>query len=155
MARRKQKKTRRRDKAISLSGLAESLMLANVGTQAAFNLNAWDWITDGWTTGTAGRATGSGQVSLHELIYGNFSKAGSLGFTPAGGSYQGAGTTYAMTQSAGDIAMQNLKANWAPALIQTFAIPVGFKLGRKALSRPIRMGNKLLKQIGLRGQVKI
>jgi hypothetical protein len=134
-------------------------MLANVGTKAAFNLSAWDFISDGWSAGTSGRATGAGQVSLHELIYGNFSKAGSFGYTaPTGGSgtYHAAGSTYAMTQqSTADIAIANIKANWAPALVQTFVIPFSFKFGRKAFSRPIRMGNKLLKQVGLRGQVKI
>jgi len=155
MARKKAKKPRRTDKAISLTGVAEAIMLANVGTRAAFNLSAWDWATDGWTATTAGRASGSGEISLHELIYGNFSKAGSLGFTPVGGSYVGGGSSYAVTQTAGDIAMANLKANWAPALLQTFAIPIGFKIGRKALRRPIAMGNKMLKNIGMRGQVKI
>ena len=159
MPRRKNKKTRTRDRAISLTGVAEALMLANVGTKAAFNLSAWDFISDGWTTNTTGRAMGAGQVSLHELIYGNFSQAGSLGYTaPTGGSgtYHLPGSTFAVAnQTPGAIAIENIKANWAPALIQTFVIPASFKFGRKAFSRPIRMGNKLLKQVGLRGQVKI
>ena len=154
MARLKQKKTRRRDKAVSLTGVAEALMLANVGTQAAFNLNAWDFVSDGWSTATAGRAGGAGQISLHELIYGNFATAGSLG-TVSAGTYQSAGSSYAITQSSGDVVWQNIQNNWMPALVKSVAIPVVFKASRKALSRPIRMGNKLLKQIGLRGQVKI
>jgi len=158
MPRKKKKTARRKDRAVSLTGVAEAIMLANVGTQAAFNLNAWDFISDGWTTASAGRASGPGQISLHELIYGNFSVAGSLGYTaPTGGSgtYHLPGSTYAMTQTPGDIVWQNVQNNWMPALVKSIAIPVVFKTSRRALSRPIRMGNKLLKQIGLRGQVKI
>jgi hypothetical protein len=150
----KKKTSRKRDRAVSLTGVAEAIMLANVGTQMAFSMNAWDWISDGWTSTTAGRAGGAGQISLHELIYGNFSTAGSLGVTLPSG-YQAGGSSYAMTQSSGDVVWQNIQSNWMPALVKSIAIPAGFKIGRRALSRPIRMGNKLLKQIGLRGQVKI
>ena len=155
MAQKKKPPKRRKDSAVSLSGVAEAIMLANQATQAAFNLSAWDWVSDGWTSSTAGRATGSGEISLHELIYGNFSKSGSLGYTPVGGSYVGANTNYTVTQTPGAIAMANLQNNWAPALVKMTLIPVGFKIGRKTLKAPIRMGNKLLKQMGLRGSVKI
>jgi len=127
-------------------------MLANVGTKAAFNLSAWDFISDGWTSTTAGRATGSGQVSLHELIYGNFVNPPPITMQ-GGSSYVGPAALASQTNA--DIVMQNIQANWGPALLQTFIIPASFKFGRKAFSRPIRMGNKLLKQMGLRGQVKI
>ncbi len=149
---RKKKKTRTRDRAVSLTGVAEALMLANVGTQAAFNLSAWDFISDGWSTATAGRATGSGQVSLHELIYGNFSSPPPI--TMQGGSTYQPPVALATSTNA-DVVWQNIQNNWMPALIKSTLIPVGFKVGRRTFSRPIRMGNKLLKQIGLRGQVKI
>ena len=150
MARRKSKKPRRRDKAISLTGVAEAIMLANVGTQAAFNLSAWDFVSDGWTTATQGRASGLGEISLWEMIYGNKATTQTV-YLPG----QGATTQSITPGSNADVVMANIKANWAPALVQTFVIPFSFKFGRKAFSRPIRMGNKLLKQVGLRGQVKI
>lgn len=151
---RKKKKTRRRDTAVSLTNLAEAVMLANVGTQAAFNLSAWDFISDGWTTNTSGRAYGPGQISLHELIYGNYAASGLP--IVAGGTYgQQIGGTSLQTTSNADVVMSNLQNNWGPALVKSILIPVGFKVGRRALSRPIRMGNKLLKQAGLRSVVKI
>ena len=150
MARKKNSKTpRRRNTAVSLTGVAEAVMLANVGTQAAFNLSAWEFVTDGWQAGSSS-ATATGQLSLYEMIYGNKSKQISIGY--------GGGTTTTTTLTAGsnaDIVMENLKNNWLPAAISSVAIPVGFRVGRKLLRRPITMGNKLLKQAGLRGMVKI
>ena len=151
MARRKKAKApRRRDKAISITGMAEAVMLANVGTQAAFNLSAYDFMADGWTSGTAGKATGLGQISLHELIYGNATKTVSIGY--GGGST----TTTSLTGTSNmDIVVSNLQANWVPALIQSVAIPVGFRIGKRVLRKPIAMGNKALKEAGIRSMVKI
>ena len=87
MARKKNKKSRRRDSAVSITGLAEAVMLANVGTQGAFGLSAWNFLSDGWTSGTTGRAYGAGQLSLHELVYGNYGQTGAVAL--AGGSYAG------------------------------------------------------------------
>jgi len=151
MARRKKAKApRRRDKAISITGLAEAVMLANVGTQAAFNLSAYDWIADGWTAGTSGSATGLGQLSLHELVYGNKSKTVSIGY--AGG---GSTTTSISGTSNMDVVVSNLQANWMPALIQSVAIQIGFRIGKRVLRKPITMGNKALKAAGIRSMVKI
>lgn len=155
MARRKSKPKRRRDTALSLTGTAEAIMLANVGTRAAFNLSAWDWVTDGWTAASSGSATGAGQLSLHEMIYGNQSYITPFTiYTPGGQPTSGGGLTSVTTPNM-DIVVENIKQNWAPALIQSVAIPVGFRVGKKLLRRPIAMGNKLLKQAGLRSMVKI
>lgn len=146
---RKKKKTRRRDNAVSITGLAEALMIANVGTKAAFNLSAKDWLLDGWGTGSSA-ATSYGQISLYEMIYGNTVKMAAL--PSAGGSGY---TTGLSTQSNLDVITANLQANWMPAVAQSIAIPVGWRVGKRLLRRPIAMGNKLLKQAGLRGMVKI
>ena len=143
---RKKKKTRRRDTAVSLTNLAEAVMLANVGTKAAFNLSAWDFVTDGWGQGSSS-ATAYGQLSLYEMIYGN-----TVSLTlPSGGGYQ----TGLSTTSNTDVVWSNIQNNWGPALMQSIAIPVGFRVGKRLLRRPISMGNKLLKQAGLRSMVKI
>jgi len=149
---RKKNKPVKRDKAVSITGLAEAVMLANVGTQAVFNLSAYDFITDGWTTATQGKAYGSGQLSLHEMIYSNFSQAPTLSLA-SGQSYSSAPS--ASTTSNLDIITSNIQQNWMPALVKSVAIPVGFKVGKKFLRKPLRMGNKLLKQAGLRGMVKL
>lgn len=150
---RKKKTRRRRDTAISITGMAEALMLANVGTKAAFNLSAKDWLMDGWTAGSTGSALGAGQLSLHELIYGN--NVTMLGFTNPQTGQQYGGGTVPQTISNTDVVMTNLRNNWMPAVIQSVAIPVGWRLGKRLLRRPINMGNKMLKQVGLRSVVKI
>jgi len=130
-------------------------MLANVGSQAAFNLSAWDFVTDGWGAGATTKATGANQLSAWEMIYGNASSTTSVYLPGMGGS---AGTTSYVTAIPGsnaEVVMENLRNNWLPAVIQGVTIPVGFKIGRKMLRKPIAMGNKLLKQAGLRGMVRI
>lgn len=149
---RKKKKSRRRDNAVSITGLAESVMLANVGTQAAFNLSAWDFLTDGWTTATSGRAYGAGQISLHELIYGNYSQSAPIAL-PSGTSYQAPAGLAAGTNTS--IVMNNLQNNWVPALIQSIAIPAGWRIGKRVLRKPLSQGNKLLKAAGLRSMIKM
>ena len=152
MARRKKAKApRRRDKAISITGMAEAVMLANVGTTAAFGLSAYDFVTDGWTTATQGKAYGAGQLSLHELIYSN--KTTSPQLTLGGQSYGGVGAPSLHTNM--DVVVSNLQANWMPALIQSVAIPIGFRVGKRVLRKPISMGNKALKAAGIRSMVKI
>ena len=146
---RKKKKSRRRDTAVSVTGLAEAVMLANVGTKAAFGLSAWDWVSDGWGQGSSS-ATAYGQLSLYEMIYGNTVRMAAL--PSAGGSGY---TTGLSAQSNADVVLTNLQNNWMPAVVQSVAIPVGFRVGKRLLRKPISMGNKLLKQAGLRSMVKI
>ena len=129
-------------------------MLANVGTQGAFGLSAWNFLSDGWTSGTTGRAYGAGQLSLHELVYGNYGQTGAVAL--AGGSYAGgAGTIQSVTTGNMTTITDNLKANWLPMVIQSVAIPVGFRVGKRVMRKPITMANKALKSAGLRSMVKI
>ena len=150
MPRKKKKTTRRRNSAVSLTGLAEALLLANAGTMAAFNLSAWDFLSDGWNTK---KATGVSQISLYEMIYGHHS----MPALPSGGAGVGAGAGPTLTASTNnaDLVWANLKANWVPAVTSMIAIPVAFRVGRRLLRRPISVGNKALKQAGLRSVIRI
>ena len=142
MARRKkQTKRRRGNSAISITQVAEGLMIANVGTQAMFNTNAWDFLTAGTTLNpnTKWTAQGTKVISLKELI--------AWPSSATGGSMAG--------MSAGEVIMSNVKENALQAGISALLIPVGFKVGRRLLRRPISMGNKLLKQAGLRSVVRL
>ena len=134
-------KRRRGNSAISLSGLAEGVMIATVGTQAMFNSNAWDFLTAGTTLNPNTKWTGQGStvMTLKELIAWPSSATGGIN----------AGKTQ------GQLVMDNLKNNALQAVISATLIPVGFKLGRRLLRRPITMGNRMLKQAGLRSMVKI
>ncbi len=116
-------------------------MLANVGTQAAFNTNAWEFLTAGTplNPNTKWTAQGSTTMSLRELI--------EWPASATGGTHAG--------KSQGEIIMANLQDNAFNAIVSAIVIPMGFKVGRKVLRKPIRMGNKLLKTAGLRSMVKI
>lgn len=137
----KNKPKRRRDTAISITGLAEGLLIANAGSQAAFNTNAWEFLTAGTQLNPNTSWTGQGTktISLKELIAWPSSATG--------------GTMAGMSQ--GQVVMSNLKENWMNAVISAVVIPVSFRVSKRLLRRPIAMGNKLLKQGGLRGMVKI
>ena len=152
---RKKKVSRRRDKAISITGLAESIMIANVGTTAAFGLSLKDFVMDGWTATSANLANHPNQLSLHELIYGNKSQTTTIALPSAG---YGSPTSQTVTLTPGsntEVIMQNLRANWVPAVIQGTLIPVGFRVSKRVLRKPIAQANKLLKQAGLRSMVKV
>lgn len=140
---RKKKQTKRRsgNSAISISQVAEGLMIANAGSQMAFKSSAWEFLTAGTNLNpnTAWTGQGSTTLSLKEIM--NWSPA------RVSGSYAG--------MSAGQVIMSNVKENALNFGFQALLIPVGFKLGRRLLRRPISMGNKLLKQAGLRSVVRI
>ena len=151
--RKKKKRTSRKASAISLSGVAEAVLLANVGTRTAFGLNAWDWVSDGWTTASAGKALGSGQLSLHEMIYGNVGKFMNVGTLPS----QGGTTTYSnlpVTSSNLDVIMSNVQNNWVSGAVQAVAIPIGFKISKRLLRKPLSMVNKGFKMAGIRDMVR-
>ena len=144
--RKKKKRTSRKASAISLSGVAEAVLLANVGTRTAFNLNAWDWVSDGWTTASAGKALGSGQLSLHEMVYGNM--ATPLTLPSSGGSYSAVATSNL------DVIMENVRNNWVTGAVQAVAIPIGFKVGQRLLRKPLSMVNRGFKMAGIRDMVR-
>ena len=125
-------------------------MLTNVATRAAVNLSAWDFISDGWNASAPAKAQAYGQLSLHEIIYGNKVNTPALTF---GGQTVGGVVSSSLTNT--DLVMENLKANWVPALISSIAIPIGFKFARRMLRKPIRMGNQALKATGMRSQVRV
>jgi len=157
MARGKKKQKRRKDTAVSITGLAEGLMLANVATSGLFNLSLKDWAMDGWTAGSTGLAAHPNQLSLYEMIYGNASQTVSVAL-PGGGGYGTGPSSTTMTLTPGsntEVITQNARANMFPMITQSILIPVGFRVGKRFLRKPIRMGNKLLKQAGLRQMVKI
>ena len=155
----KEKKTpRRRNSAVSISAIAESLLLANAGTQAAFNLSAWDFVSDGWGGNTKTSATDRNAISLYEMIYGHHTVK--LPALPSGQVVGSTGTTTAGVSTAvpatnAELVMANLRANWLPAVTSMVAIPVAFRVGRRLLRKPISVGNKALKQAGLRSVIRI
>jgi len=152
MAKRKTKRKapRRYSKSVSLLNIAEGILLANVATRATVGLSAWDFLSDGWNASAPAKAQGPGQLSLHEIIYGN--KVNMPVVKTAQGTMGGLMTSTATNT---ELVVENLKANWVPALVQSIAIPIGFKFARRMLRKPISMGNKVLTATNMRSQVRI
>lgn len=157
MARGKKKQKRRSDKAVSITGLAEGLMLANVATSGLFNLSLKDWAMDGWTAGSTGLALAPEQLSLYEMIYGNASQTVTVALPGAGGYGMGpTSTTTTLTPGSNfETITRNARNNAFPMIAQSVLIPVSFRVGKRIFRKSIGMGNKLLKQAGLRQMVKI
>jgi len=139
MARRKQKRRSNPNKnAISVINAVEGVMIANVWTNALFQNDAWNFLTAGTALNPDAAWTGqtSEVISLKELLMWNSDLA-----TP------GDKTRMAQIQ-------ENVSGSWFNATIQSALIGAGGQLIRKVARKPIRLGNKVLKQIGLRSMVR-
>ena len=137
MAKRKTKTRRRRNTAISILGLAESYLLLNAATEWFFNVNPKEFLLGTGSTPLLGApASGVGSISLGEIF----------DFDKHKGSH-----TVTLTEQL----MQNAQRNLPKGLASMIAIPIFFKLGKNLARRPINMSNRLLKQAGVAGTVKI
>jgi len=141
MARRK--KTRRsRPAAVSLMNVGEGIILGNAATGLFFGTNAYNFFTDGWFGRSKSVHTdNSWEVSLKEIFDGII-KGDNFG---ASDSFDGLG----------GIIKYNLTHGAAPHVATLIAAPIGFRVARKVLRKPISMGNKVLKMAGLRGMVRL
>jgi hypothetical protein len=115
-------------------------MIANVWSKAFFQNDAWTFLTAGTVLNPDARWIGQGEsvISLKELI-----------MWPAGAT-EGSG----VTASRLEVIQNNVSGEWFNATIQSTLIGVGGRVLRKVARKPIRMGNKLLKQVGLRSMVR-
>jgi len=141
MARRKkQRRSNPNKNAISIINAVEGVMVANVWTTALFQNDAWSFLTAGTVLNPDTSWTGQGTtvMSLKELIMWPASATG--------GSMEG--------DTRLEVITSNFKGAWFNAFYQSTLIGVGGKLLRKVARKPIRMGNKLLKQAGLRSMVR-
>jgi len=141
MARRKkQRRSNPNKNAISIINTVEGIMVANTWTSALFNNDIWPFLTAGtplnpdlkWT------AQGAANITLKELL---------LWPSDATGGVTEGNSRMEMIQS-------NMDGEWANTIIKSVLIGVGGKIIRKGARRPIRIGNKLLKQAGLRSMVR-
>jgi len=135
MVKRKSKAKRRtsKQKGVSLIGLAETYMLMNVATQAAFKTNPVTFLT-------SKGLSGSHSITLQELFNKNrfYDKPDMAG-----------------VQGVGYYIGTNLKTNGFMAALQMALIPVAFRLGRKLANPAIRRTNKLLADGGIANTVKV
>ena len=145
MARRKkQRRSNPNKNAISVINAVEGVMIANVWTNALFKNDAWTFLTAGTALNPDARWIGQGEdvISLKELIM--WPPGATTGGVEAG----------AVTASRLEVIQNNASGEWFNATIQSTLIGVGGRVLRKVARKPIRMGNKLLKQAGLRSMVR-
>jgi len=141
MAKRKAKRRRSNGNgSISIINTVEGLMIANVWSEALFKNNAWDFLTAGTPLNPDTRWIGQGEarISLRELVT----------WPP------GATTGSTVTASRLEVITDNISGEWFPTVVNSTLIGVGATVLRKFARKPIRMGNKILKQVGLRDMVR-
>lgn len=128
---------------MSLTGTAETLILANAGTNALFGMGVVPFLTEGWLMPQSNASINSWQLSASELV---------KGIIPGGASYGQSGKSPWTNDASGVAAaiQRNLKDNGAASIATAIVTPIAFKMGKKLFRRPISMGNKLLKGTGVK-----
>ena len=139
MARRKKRTTRRRFTGINLVNAAEAIVGANIVTQGLFNTDPLAFLI--------------GKDSSGYL-------RGDLGVSDSGGKHRvGIGELFGLggkdIQAQWSYVSQNAKDNFASIAVQTVIAGVGFKLGKKLLSKPRREVNKAFKMLGIGQTIRV
>ena len=149
---RKMKRRTRRKQGISLLGLAETVALANVATQTAFNVNALQFLTAEHSTISGQSVFGRpDQITLREL----FNPKQITGFQQTQQQGRLSTSTTPTFGATTDIVMANLKANATSGIIGMITVPLTFKL-IKNLGRPaISKINATLRKAGVASTVRV
>ena len=150
----KNKKSKpKRDKAISLIGVAESIAVGEVISRGTVGVGLFDFFIDGWGgAGATRKAQGPNQISLYEMIYGNTLSTPTV-YT-VGGSIGGPGTTGGTTLQ---VIENNIRTNGWRTLGGLVLVPFGFRMLKRAVTKSgLRNNtNKLFDMIGVRNEVKM
>lgn len=137
MARRRRAKTRRRSRATSLLNVAESYAYANVLTSGLMGTSPVGFFTGGTDLGYK-------MVSDRQL-------AGGVSSMVAVGADQiSLGDIVSAPDQAFSIVQSNFMNNYQSMAVQSLAIGVGFRLGKRLLRRPISNVNRnIMKPLGV------
>ena len=148
----KMKRRTRRKQGISLLGLAETVALANVATQTAFNVNAVDFLTAKHSTISGQAVFGRGdQITLREL----FNPSQITGFQQQQQPGRLSTSTVPTFTGTTEIIMNNIKTNAVSGVIGMITVPLTFKLV-KNLGRPaISKINATLRKAGVASTVRV
>jgi hypothetical protein len=125
---------------VNLLNLAESVVYANIASEAMFNVNAYQFLR-----GTS--AHGSRGITLKELI--NSAQGGSGGVALATAQAGG------FAQNAFGAVGKNLQDNAVEAAFKMVGAGIGFKIAKRLTSKPRTQLNKLLKMGGLGSSVRV
>ena len=145
----KKNSRRRRGKApISVTNVGVQLAVANAVTMGLFNTNLSDFFTGRRDGKYVAGFDGAQRLTLPELL-----GAGSLAL---GGTYAGKGETpHASYDGLAATLKTNLMSNGPMMAAQVIMIPVGVKMAKKFLAKPlINPANKIIRSVGIK-EVKI
>ena len=139
----KNKRSKRRNTALNLLNISESYIQTAIWTEAAFQMNPWDFLTAGTPLSSA-KWTGQGEtvISARELL-----------MWPS--SAVGGGDTSAAGNSRLAVVGENLRGQALPAIVKTIGVGIGFKVAKKLLAKPRRQINAGLKAAQLNTMIKV
>jgi len=156
MARRKQKRSRKKFTGINVLSLAEGYVTTSIWTEKLFNTNPFEFVT-GITDGTYNPGADGGEtIAIPELL-----GAGPGGFGGKFGSYA-SGLPNAIARnisgnyssdpkpSVGDVA-----GGLVMPAIQTALVTAGFRFGKKLTSKPRAAVNRQIRNFGLGDLIKV
>lgn len=137
MARRRRAKTRRRSRATSLLNVAESYAYANVLTSGLMGTSPVGFFT--------------GNTDLGYKMVSDRQLAGGVSSMVAVGADQiSLGDIVSAPDQAFSIVQSNFMNNYQAMAVQSLAIGVGFRLGKRLLRRPISNVNRnIMKPLGV------
>ena len=137
----KSSRRRTRKSKLSLTGTAQSLIIANAISKGAFRVPLTTFL--GLNRNFPGGTNSSNEITLRELL--------DLAVGGDGNIYSGS-----FPEGFSQVMKSNLKANWVSMATAAVAVPVMFKVGTKLLRKPvIQPMNKLIKMSGLGSEVKV
>jgi hypothetical protein len=139
----RKKKTKRRTRwksAINVVNLAETAMLAGVGTKWVFGTDLMTFINP--TTANRAQWDNSWEVTGKELL--DIALGGGGGINPK--SYP---------DGLQGVIKHNLRVHAADSIFKMVTIPIAFRLGKKLTTKPRAALNKGIRQIGLGNMVKV
>jgi len=146
MARRKSSKRRRRTTTkLSLTGLAETLIIGSAATKMFFGVNLASFLTGVTNQSNSGTGfypsqDGANLITLPELL--GINASGQWSASRVGG-------TYGANSSFNTAVMDNIRANAMPALTTAVLVPIGFRFGKKIFRKPLSGVRKALKGTGV------
>ena len=132
------RRSRSNSKSTSVLALAESALIANAVVSASTGLGIMEFATN------KGSGGGSFNITAREMIDGLFGGGA--------GIYAPSATKQGIDATVGGVMTHNLKKNAIPLIAQLVLIPVGFRMGKKWLGKPlINPINKVLRNASIKG----
>ena len=132
---------RRRKQKLSLTGTAQSILIADAVSRGMFEVPLMTFL--GLRNDFPGGQNNSHELTLRELL--------DVAVGGDGGIHSGS-----FPEGLPAVLKRNLSQNWMSMAAASIFIPIGFKIGTKLLRKPvIQPMNRLIKMSGLGTEVKV